>query len=235
MMMLKLCLGCIVSSLLSQTVTSLLLPAKTYTPFGGRTAVKIIDHFDPQKVPTATASLWTRLFMKQSVDTTSPPPGRVANVTEWLRLSSTSLQKYTGKSLLEHMMEDDDSSVQSLEDAHDNERFAILSHGVQEDPIYNYFNRAALETFQYEPEEIYQLPSRKSAPSNLRVDRAALIQASVERGFQVYTEAVRVTKYGQLFEINEGLLWNVYDDEGNRVGQTALFDRNKIIKLESSG
>ena len=126
------------------------------------------------------------------------------------------------------------TDVQSLQDAHKNTRYAILSHGTQDDPIYNYFNKAAMETFLYEPEEIYQLPSRKSAPPDLRIDRAALIQASVERGFQVYTKAVRVTKYGQLFQINEGLLWNVYDDNGNRVGQTALFDRNKIVPVEAS-
>jgi hypothetical protein len=167
--------------------------------------------------------------MNQNTDTMTSPTGRVANVTEWLLFSSNSLQQYTGKTLLEHMTE-----VPSLEAAHENTRFAILSHGTQEDPIYNYFNRAAMETFQYEPEEIYQLPSRKSAPPDLRVDRAALIQASVERGFQVYTEAVRVTKHGQLFQINEGLLWNVYDNEGNRVGQTALFDRNKVVPLEGN-
>lgn len=224
-MMLHVYLGCILSFLFSKTATSFLLPSRT----GGSTGTQAATR-RRMSACNASSRAGVLLCMNQNADTT-PPPGRVANVTEWLLLSSNSLQQYTGKSLLEHMVED---SVESLQDAHENTRFAILSHGIQEDPIYNYFNKAALETFQYEPEEIYQLPSRKSAPPDLRVDRAALIQASVECGFQIYTKAVRVTKCGRLFQINEGLLWNVYDNEGNRVGQTALFDRNKIVELDDS-
>jgi len=152
------------------------------------------------------------------------PLGRVENVDEWLRFSSDSYKKFTGKALLEETV-----GVDSLADLHVSEHYAVLSHGIQDDPIYNYFNKGALLTFEYPEEEIYKLPSRYSAPDGeIRKDRSGLIRASVEKGFTVYTSAVRRTKTGKLFKINDGRLWNVYNTNGERVGQTAFFDRRKI-------
>jgi len=153
------------------------------------------------------------------------PPGRVEDIDEWLQLSSDSLEKFTGKSLLDVM-----EGVTTLDQIHSNTRYAVLSHGNQTDPIYNYFNKGALLQFQWPEHEIYSLPSRYSAPDGaLRNDRAKMMK-TVEQQQQVRTipTAIRQTKSGKQFQLHDVMLWNVYDKDGIRVGQTAIFDRTLI-------
>ena len=71
-------------------------------------------------------------------------PGRVKDIDEWIRLSSDSLEKATGNSLVDYM-----EGVDSLQQIHSNTRYAVLSHGNQTDPIYNYFNKGALQQFEW--------------------------------------------------------------------------------------
>lgn len=152
-------------------------------------------------------------------------PGRVEDRDRWITLSSNSLQQQTGQSLLERM------HVSSVAHVHSHERYAILSHGIQEDPIYNYFNAAALATFRYPETQVYQLASRYSAPpGNLRLARDAEIQSTTTQAnvARFIPTAIRQDKDGKQFVLCDLILWNVYDEQGQRVGQTALFDREKI-------
>ena len=57
--------------------------------------------------------------------------GRVEDVDEWIRLSSDCLERFSGKSLFE------ETSLSSATEIDENERFAVLSHGTQSDPVYN--------------------------------------------------------------------------------------------------
>ena len=160
-----------------------------------------------------------------------PPPGRVDDVDEWVSWSSDSLERLSGESLLDKM-----EGVGSVAEVHGNERYAVLSHGIQEDPIYNYFNEGALQTFLWPPEEIYSVPSRYSAPSgNVRQERQQLMQNVVEQDLRVFPTAIRQNKLGKQFQLTNVLLWNVYNNDGDRVGQTALFDRNLIVPVEDEG
>jgi len=95
--------------------------------------------------------------------------GRVEDIDQWIRWSSESLRRCTGRTLYQEMRrmaeeyEDEDGGDESdvEEDpsyVHDNERFCVLSHGVQDDPIYCYFNKAALECFGFPEDAVYQLP-----------------------------------------------------------------------------
>lgn len=155
------------------------------------------------------------------------PPGRVHDIDEWVRVSSDSLKRFTGVSLLELM-----DGVSTIHNVHDNERYAVLSHGNQTDPIYNYFNKGALLTFQWPESEIYALPSRYSAPDGfVRADRAKMMQTVVEQHVRIIPIAIRQTKAGECFQLTNVTLWNVYDDNGVRVGQTAIFDRTLIKPL----
>lgn len=155
------------------------------------------------------------------------PPGRVEDIDEWVRLSSDSLKRLTGVSLLDVM-----DGVSTIHNVHDNERYAVLSHGNQTDPIYNYFNKGAFLTFQWTESEIYNLPSRYSAPDgSVRSDRAKMMQTVVEQHVRFIPLAIRQNKAGECFQLTNVTLWNVYDDDGIRVGQTAFFDRTLIKPL----
>lgn len=125
--------------------------------------------------------------------------------------------------------------VTSFDQVHDNERYAVLSHGNQTDPIYNYFNKGALLQFQYPQEKVYSLPSRCSAPGGAhQIDRAKIMTQMTKESNDVRTipSAIRQTKDKRQFQLTNVTLWNVHDDDGVRVGQTAIFDRTLIIYVE---
>jgi MEKHLA domain len=158
------------------------------------------------------------------------PVGRVVDMVAWVELSSKSLYQQTGQSLFDRM-----DGVETVAQVHRSTRYAVLSHGTQPDPIYCYFNDGALLTFQWPESEIYQKPSRYSAPAGPeREDRQVQIETAAQQGdiARVIPSAIRQTKTGEVFELVNVLLWNVYDDHdgggGERVGQTALFDRELL-------
>ena len=74
-----------------------------------------------------------------------------------------------------------------------NERFGILSHGLQEDPIYNYGNRASLELFEQTIENLCQTPSRYSTVPSLMDDRDKLIKQIEDVGHGTISDAVRTS------------------------------------------
>ena len=61
--------------------------------------------------------------------------------------------------------------------------FALVSHGVETDPIFNYGNQTALRLFELEWEAFVCLPSRKSAEMPDRRERARLLDAVYTQGF----------------------------------------------------
>ena len=151
-------------------------------------------------------------------------PGRVEDPDYWIQLSSESLKRCTGTSLFERL------GVSTPNEVHDNERYAVLSHGVQDDPIYHYFNRAAFGTFQFPEQVAYRTPSRYSAPSGPERDvtRAKQVDDAIQHDHTFIPEAIRQTYHGNLIRVRSIILWNVYDENGDRVGQTAIYDRTQV-------
>ena len=151
--------------------------------------------------------------------------GKVADADEWVRLSSQSLEQCCQESLMERI------NVTSINEIHQHDRFAVLSHTLDE--IFCYFNRAALETFEQSEPDVYQLHSKYSAPDFVREKRAQVVQQAVVDDLQVFSTAVRITAQSQrIFVLQNVLLWNVYDESGERLGQTALYDRESILPYE---
>lgn len=116
-----------------------------------------------------------------------------------------------------------------------NERFGILSHGLQEDPIYNYGNRASLELFEQTLEVLCQTPSRYSTVPSLMDDRGRLIEQIEQVGHGTIPNAVRTSAKGKLFVMQTIWVWSVYafDSEhdngrGRRIGLAALYDRSQV-------
>ena len=171
-------------------------------------------------------------------DATPMPEGRVANISQWLTWSDNSLKTSCedGKGGLydrinEILLGEDSSSATMMttpQQVHESLRFAVLSHGNQTDPIYNYVNAAGFLVFRWPAEDYYRLPSRKSAPEgSARQQRARVIDDTVASDITYIQEAVRVRYPNATATLRDAILWNVYDDAGYRVGQTVLFDGDK--------
>jgi len=163
--------------------------------------------------------------------------GRVQNITQWLTWSDESLKRLSDdgegglydriNNMLQHSSAGNRSytRITTPQQIHSSERFAVLSHGNQTDPIYNYINSAGVIVFRWPEERYYKLPSRYSAPEGaIREARENEIESTVAKDVTYIDEAVRVRYPDDTVTLRNAILWNVYDDDGNRVGQTVLFD-----------
>jgi hypothetical protein len=103
--------------------------------------------------------------------------------------------------------------------------FALLSHGTESDPIFNYGNRLALQLFESTFEALTRMPSRLSAETPLQSEREALLREVSEKGFIDHYSGVRISTSGRRFRICNATVWNVHDASGNKIGQAAAFSQ----------
>jgi hypothetical protein len=109
-------------------------------------------------------------------------------------------------------------AVRALDDA----PFAVVSHGVQADPVFNYGNRLALRLFEMDWEEFTALPSRLSAEPVDRDERQGLLAQVSAYGYSDNYCGVRISKTGRRFMIRDATVWNLIDAQGRYRGQAAL-------------
>lgn len=107
--------------------------------------------------------------------------------------------------------------------------FALVSHGVEVDPIFNYGNQTALRLFELKWEAFVCLPSRKSAEMPDRQERARLLDTVYSQGFIDDYTGVRISASGRRFRIDDAIVWNLVDGEGCYRGQAACFDNWAFI------
>jgi hypothetical protein len=101
--------------------------------------------------------------------------------------------------------------------------FAVVSHGTEGDPVFNYGNRTALRLFEMTWEEFTRLPSRLSAEPVHRDERQRLMDEVARNGFISDYRGVRISKNGKRFFIEQAIVWNLLDDDGALRGQAAMF------------
>ncbi len=140
-------------------------------------------------------------------------------------LLESSFQQLLHKSL---MTEKYDSLVFSK--ALFNASFAIVSHGTEEDPVFNYANRKALELFEMGWQEFIQIPSRLSAEPVNRDARQQLLQQVSQYGYIDDYQGIRISKTGKRFLISNAIVWNLYDQDKKYKGQAACF--NEYVFLD---
>lgn len=99
----------------------------------------------------------------------------------------------------------------------------VVSHGTQDDPILNYGNATALELWQISIPELLQTPSRMTAEPMHRDERQTLLERTTQDGFVDDYRGVRIATTGQRFLIERATVWNLVDENGERVGQAATF------------
>ena len=104
-----------------------------------------------------------------------------------------------------------------------NADFAVVSHDIQEDPVFNYGNKTALSLFEMDWESFTNLHSRKSAEPLIREERELLLQRVTNNGFIDDYCGIRISSSGKRFRITNATVWNLIDDEGIRRGQAATF------------
>jgi hypothetical protein len=100
----------------------------------------------------------------------------------------------------------------------------IVAHGTEADPIFFYGNQLALSVFELDFAAFTQLPSRYSAEPLLREERDALLARVRERGFIDDYAGVRISASGRRFRIEQAVVWNLLDEQGQRHGQAATFE-----------
>jgi len=105
----------------------------------------------------------------------------------------------------------------------------ILSHGLQDDPIFNYGNQAALDLFELDWTSLIGLPSRKSAEPINRAERARLLETVTHQGFIDDYSGIRISSSGRRFAIAKAIVWNVVDAKGTLRGQAATFSQWKCL------
>lgn len=137
-----------------------------------------------------------------------------------VRLLRESYYHWTGRDLLPADL-NDDQAITALELAD----FAIVSHGTQHDPVFNYANPAALGLFEMTWEEFTSLPSRLSAEPMLQSERERLLARVTHQGFIDDYSGIRISKYGKRFLIRNATVWNLLDEVGQPYGQAALLKR----------
>jgi hypothetical protein len=105
--------------------------------------------------------------------------------------------------------------------------FVVVAHNTDADPRFVYANKAAQNCFEYPWDEFVTLPSRLSAELPNRAERQQLLDAVTSNGFISDYRGLRIAKSGRRFWIEDGIVWQLLDQDGNLRGQAATFSNWK--------
>ena len=122
-----------------------------------------------------------------------------------------------------------DLRAEQLADAAYHADRTLLSHGTQADPVLNYGNAATLALWGYSWDELTATPSRLTAEPMERSDRQRFLEQVNSQGHVADYRGIRIAKNGQRFWIEQAGVWNVLDEQGEKIGQAASFDRWTLI------
>jgi len=107
--------------------------------------------------------------------------------------------------------------------------FVVVSHGTEADPILNYGNRQALELWEMDVATLLQTPSRLTAESLHRDERARLLARTTHDGYVDDYRGIRISRTGRRFQIERAVVWNLVTEDGAHVGQAATFAEWKPV------
>ena len=105
----------------------------------------------------------------------------------------------------------------------------VLSHDGESDPTFTFANLAGQKLFEYSWETFLTLRSRQSAEPEHRSDRAEMLERAARYGYISDYSGIRISGSGKRFEIKNAIIWNVFDTQGNKVGQAAVFDQWEFL------
>ncbi len=143
---------------------------------------------------------------------------------EHTQLLLNSFQYWTNKKLLEY------NSIEEAANLLYEAPFALVSHGTETDPIFNYANKTAQQLWELDFESFTKLPSRLSAEPILQSERDIFMSKVTQSGFVDDYKGIRVSKSGKRFYILNTTVWNLINDQGIYKGQAATFSNWEFIK-----
>ncbi len=78
------------------------------------------------------------------------------------------------------------------------------------------------------------MPSRKTAEPMVQEERDRLLAETATKGFSNFS-GVRISSTGKRFQIEDGIIWNILDDQNQRCGQAAVYSKCKFIYSNRQG
>lgn len=145
-------------------------------------------------------------------------PWQAPNWIEHSQILLCSYRRFLGEELIPRTGSAEDQSRALFE-----ADFVVVSHGTQADPILNYGNQAALNLWEMDLETLLQTPSRMTAEPVHRDERAKLLERTSRDGYVDDYRGIRIASTGRRFLIEKAIVWNLLNDNGERVGQAATF------------
>ncbi|MGB3755448.1 MAG: MEKHLA domain-containing protein [Rivularia sp. (in: cyanobacteria)] len=150
-------------------------------------------------------------------------PWQQDKIVRHSQLMMSSFERWTGRTLSNCTGSDTDIA-QALFEA----EFALVSHGIEADPIFNYGNRKALQLWELDWEDFTSMPSRKSAQEVVQEERDRLLAETTAKGYSNFA-AVRISSNGKRFHIEDGIIWNLLNAKNQYCGQAAIYSNYKYI------
>ena len=139
-------------------------------------------------------------------------------VVEWTQRLLNSYRHWTSRELIERIGGPEVQAYRLFQAL-----FVVVSHGAGKDPVLNYGNQIALDLWEMRWDQFVQTPSRLTAEPVNRAEREWMLEQAKTRGYLDTYRGVRITSTGRRFLVENALIWNVVDAEGQRVGQAATF------------
>lgn len=159
------------------------------------------------------------MSMPTAHDVYRPP---AAGAVPFGALLSESYHRLIGRPLADV----DVSTSEGVQWLYEDAPFCLLAHDTSVDPVFVYANRAAQRRFGYSWDEFVGLPSRYSAGTPDRQERAEFLDAVRRQGYVEGYRGLRIEKSGAQFWIEDATIWNLVDADGVLRGQAALIRRS---------
>jgi len=155
---------------------------------------------------------------------TADTPWRHHNWIAHAQIMLNSFRRFVGRELIARMG-DIDEEARIVFDA----SFVVVSHGTQDDPVLNYGNRTALSLWEMDIPTLISTPSRLTAEPMHRDERAQLMTRAARDGFVDDYRGIRISSSGKRFLIEQAIVWNLVDADGQRAGQAATFSNWRVL------
>ena len=99
----------------------------------------------------------------------------------------------------------------------------MLAHGNSADPVLVYANAAALQLWGRPWADMVGMPSRLTAPDEVRSERRQALQVAQRQEAIRRYGGVRIDRAGRRFMIRNARIWTLWDEEQRSCGQAACF------------
>ena len=107
--------------------------------------------------------------------------------------------------------------------------FVVVSHGMQADPVLNYGNQVALNLWEMNWHQFTQTPSRLTAEPVNRHERAMMLQQAKTQGYIADYRGIRISHTGRRFFVDQAVIWNILNPDGDTIGQGATFSAWRFL------